>query len=196
MRSLAEGSLDAAQVRANKQKLTILLVMPLIVLALAYIVFYTGVGIPSSTTNRGELITPPLQVIESGALNLDGSEYTYPPIWHMMIPISNTCAQTCLDTLHVTRQVHLRQGKRSIDIDRVFVSDVTLSPTLVEKLKAQHPHSVILTIPHELMTSISERTGYIEGDYFLVDPQGWLMMAYRQNHTGEDLLKDLKRLLK
>ena len=46
------------QVASARLKLALMFAIPLVVIGAAYFVFYTGLGIPSATTNRGVLLQP------------------------------------------------------------------------------------------------------------------------------------------
>ena len=196
MQMYAEDSLTEATIRSNRRKLAVLLIIPLVVLATAYAVFYTGFGVPTGTTNKGELIQPPIATEDFVYNKLDGSLYTPESLWHMVIPVLGDCSAACRDTLYTTRQVHLRQGKRAIDIDRIAV--LTRPPTaeFVAFMEAEHPRTALVLANQAQWALVSEPTQLADGDYFLVDPRGWLMMAYRSEHTGEDLLFDLKKLVR
>jgi len=191
-----DDSLTQHRIKKNKIKLAILLIVPFLVLGSAYFVFYSGIGIPTSTTNRGDLIQPALPVLDEAYLSQDGKNYEFVDIWHLYIPVSVDCDTQCKSALHTTRQVHLRQGKRAIKIDRIFVATDPLSPSTMSYLKENHPKSDVVYMPRQTWAHLSEQLDYQQGDYYLVDPRGWLMMAYREGHQGEDLLKDLKKLLK
>ena len=44
---------------SGKWKLTVVLITPLVVAILATLMFFTGIGVPEGTRNKGELIDPP-----------------------------------------------------------------------------------------------------------------------------------------
>jgi len=191
-----DDSLTQHRIKKNKIKLAIILIVPFLVLGSAYFVFYSGIGIPTGTTNRGDLVQPAIPVLDETYLADSGKDYDFVPIWHLYIPVSADCDEQCKSALHTTRQVHLRQGKRAIKIDRVFVATESISPTTLAYLKENHPKSDIVYMQANRWEQLGGELNHQNGDYYLVDPRGWLMMAYREGHQGEDLLKDLKKLLK
>lgn len=196
MRSPAEDSLDPEVVRSNRRKLLLMFAIPFAVLFGAYLMFYTGVGIPTGTTNKGELITPAIQTDELVYSILRDEAGPHEAKWQMLIPVSLPCTQQCLDTLYITRQVHLRLAKKDDMIARRVVLTEQPSAAFMALLEDQHRFATVSTVDQAAWDEINQSIGAQQGDYFLVDPRGWLMMGYREAHTGEDLLTDLKRLLR
>ena len=168
----ADDSLTEATIRSNKRKLAVLLIIPLVVLSTAYAVFYTGIGVPTGTTNKGELIQPPVATDEFVYTTMDGSLYTPEPIWHMVFPIVGDCSAVCRETLHTTRQVHLRQGKRAIDIDRIAVLTAPPSTDFLDYMAEEHPRTAVVIANAAQWQLVEEATNPQDGDYFLVDARG------------------------
>ena len=109
----------------------------------------------------------------------------------------------CMDTLLLSRQIHIRLNKEANRTQRVYLSDAaTLSQPLSEHLAAEHHYLTIAysdslslaPLDQALLATAEARQS--EAQFFLVDPEGWAMMVYSAEHNGVAVLKDLKYLLK
>lgn len=194
----------AARAASNKRTLFIMLAVSIAPIALAYFTFFTGIGVPDSTTSHGEIINPALNV---EPLFEDENRDFYAQLmknkkWHLFIPVAETCDQHCQQILYVTRQVHIRLGEKSTRVERVLVhlSSAPLAQRM-QVLQADHPllRGVELSKSEWLgfmREGIKEADPAIQPYYLLVDQEGFAMMRYTAETSGGDLLKDLKRALK
>ena len=179
-----------------------LIVLPMLV---ATVMFYTGWGVPANTINKGELLSPPISIED---LSLSEQDQTltrlYQPEakkqWRLLVPVAQNCDEICQQNLYLTRQVHIRLAEKAYRLERVLLLMEKLPDNELERLKAEHPETVIVyTTPESLSrwlspTQITEDT--ITSHYYMVDQQGFAMMAYDTSHEGQDLLSDIKRVLK
>ncbi|MFI2811042.1 MULTISPECIES: hypothetical protein [Microbulbifer] len=171
-------------------------------IAAAYIVFYTGVGMPDATVNEGSLLEPPrniqsLPLMEQGRapLQLEAEE----PKWRYLIVPGQDCDNACEELLYTSRQVHVRLGEKARRVERLLVNTAPLSPERREQLAEKHPRLRFVTLPAAQLDSLLQGTSHSTIDYpsaLLVDQQGYAMMVYNNEHSGNQLLKDIKRLLK
>jgi len=108
----------------------------------------------------------------------------------------------CEKTLADLRQIHVALGKYAPKLHRAFIADPynpshacenTLdSPTAalsVFKLGKRDFHHLILPASNP-----SDR--YDVGEFYLVDPRGNMMMRYSSQAPPQDILSDIKRLLR
>jgi len=199
MQTHAEDSLTPQQVKSNRLKLLALFVIPFTILLSAYLMFYSGWGIPSGTTNKGELLQPAIALEDVNFSNMSDDAQAYPltnGFWHILLPVAEPCTEYCQERLYITRQVHLRLGKKGDDLARAVVLTAPPSPEFALFMAEHHPFTKLLVVSevdHEAMFAQVQPS---VGDYMIVDPRGWMMMAYRAEHQGEDLLTDLKKLLR
>jgi len=177
---------QAARRRGRRSMIlvTLLFVLPLL-LAVA---LFAADWRPGGSVNRGELINPPLDAAGVALEAVDGGEtHRLTGRWTLLHTLEGSCDTSCLQRLYDTRQVRLAVGR---DIDRVqrylLVTDVD---ALAEVDQAQHPDLVLLRAPSEDI--LASETGVR-----IVDPLGNVMMRYDPVQPAEDMLKDLKRLLK
>lgn len=168
----------------------------------AYIVYYTGVGMPTATTNQGELLQPPIDVkqlpfVERGSGPLEFTAEA--PKWRYLVIPAGDCDAECEKLLYTSRQVHIRLAEKADRIERLMVSTVPLSDARYRQLQHDHPRLRFVTLAPAALIKLERDAGFAKWDRpraLLVDQQGFAMMAYDNRNTGNQLLKDIKRLLK
>lgn len=195
------------EIRANRIKLLILWLVPFGLMAIAAVVYamvqfgYISIG----SKNHGELIRPPLQLSELAPTTNNSHNSTFPELWDkhwsLVIRGSGSCDQRCVDTLYLTRQLHVRLDKNANRAQRVYLSDAPIAEELQTLLDAEHRYiKVAVASPAQLsaLDTVLAKTGPEQASarFFLVDPQGWAMMAYLDHHEGGLILQDLKHLIK
>lgn len=174
-------------------------------MAIAYIMFQTGWGVSSSTTNKGQLLNPPIAIQEL-ALSQDSdilteifSDQQESKKWRLLVPVTTACSDVCQKNLYTTRQVHIRLAEKAYRVERIILSLDDLSSTLDSQLNKEHPNTLRpRTSNHSFSqwVSATDITGNAQDYYYLVDQEGFMMMRYDVSHTGQDLLDDIKKLLK
>lgn len=172
----------------------------------AYIMFQTGWGVSLHTTNKGELINPPLPIT---ALALASDSQSIESLlestssakkWRLLVPVDASCAETCQKNLYTTRQVHIRLAEKAYRVERVILSLSANLPSELEKQLAEdHPNTQRITASESSLSQWLSAAG-IQANareyYYLIDQEGFTMMRYNASHTGQDLLDDIKKLLK
>ncbi|AQQ66255.1 hypothetical protein Mag101_00255 [Microbulbifer agarilyticus] len=168
----------------------------------AYIIFYTGVGMPTDTVNQGELLTPAQDLAEINLLADDGNAVdlaAQEPKWRYLIVAGENCAGECEKLLYTTRQVHIRLGEKSLRVERLLVTGAPLTELRHSILADQHPKLRFTTTDQKKLDEWLADSDHAElkrPSALLVDQQGYAMMVYDNTHNGNQLLKDIKRLLK
>lgn len=168
----------------------------------AYIVFYTGVGIPSGTVNQGELLTPAQQLNELELLDRGGKPIdlsSEEPRWRFLIIGDQSCAEECEKLLYTTRQVHIRLSEKASRVERLLITGVPLEEKQHGDLAALHPLLRYATVDQDQLRqwlADSDHAQLPRPSVLLVDQNGFAMMVYGKLHSGNQMLKDIKRLLK
>lgn len=168
----------------------------------ATLMFYTGWINPVGQTNQGQLIEPPVPVAQlnlqtAGGVPLkarfgaDSADVKW-----LMLVVAGTCTEDCEQLLYLARQVNIALGKNAPRVGRAaYMADV---PADLERRWQED---------YRLMERLRPVTGKSprwpagvnpeqQPRLLLVDPFGNVMMHYGTEHTGKQLLKDLKHLLK
>ena len=173
---------------------------------IAYVFYHTGVGIPDEQVNEGFLLDPPQALAQWQPKTLSGENWAVDPKaakhWRFIIPVDADCSGACGDNLYLTRQVHVRLAEKASRVERIILLlDGEWSDEALEELAAKHPGTRLLRADRERVVqslNATNRAGdpLASGRYFLMDQEGYVMMAYSPEHTGNQLLKDIKRLLR
>ncbi len=190
-----------AQVRRGRRTALLLFALGFGPMILATVMFYTGWLNPDGYSNQGQLITPPVAIQDLGLTGADGEPLEQrfaveqdDRNWLLMVT-ADQCNQSCEELLYLARQVNIALGKNASRVNRAaLVGSVPAELDnrwndeyrLMERLQQSSANS---SWP-EALGSRSEPA------IFLVDPLGNVMMKYTSEHTGKQMLKDLKHLLK
>lgn len=190
----------------------ILLAISVLPIAAAYFIYFTGIGMPDTTVNSGQLL-PRAELIKSLMSEEEWQEIEADKKWRLLIPVPENCDKVCRANLYTTRQVHIRLSEKSIRLERLalvlgqnYVEGT--SQKVKDALQVDHPHLRFLSSGSkewsEWKTSIhlppnsSVEQEKIDNNqvYFLVDQEGRAMMVYSETQHGNEVLKDIKRALK
>jgi hypothetical protein len=166
------------------------------------------------TSNRGELLQPPRQIADYPVQTDSGLAFILPggdPKWTFVVPVSGACDAVCEGNLYTTRQIHLAMGKEFARIRRFLVAQGTVADLVFTAPALSDGAALPASLPDYLageqkgltalqLDSVSY-TGLFAGDYppgtwFLMDPAGWVMMAYTPDIHYKEVISDLKFLLK
>lgn len=171
---------------------------------LASVMYFGKFGIPQGSTNKGTLVLPPISSEQADVKRPDDATDAFTQIdgkqkWLMLIVGDGTCDKRCIEGLYLTRQVNIALGKEAGRVTRLLLTDEP-NPELVSALQ-EHPK--LLSSDYDakqrenLETVLAEYEVQLKPyDILIMDPLGNIMMHYSDNHSGKDILEDLKRLLK
>ncbi|WP_226703275.1 hypothetical protein [Microbulbifer elongatus] len=168
----------------------------------AYIVFYTGAGMPSGTVNQGELLIPAQQVGELELLDRSGNPIelaSEDPKWRFLIIGDQSCVEECEKLLYTTRQVHIRLSEKASRVERLLITGGSLEEPLHSDLAARYPLLRYATADQKQLDHWLAESNHAQlprPSVLLVDQNGFAMMVYGSQHSGNQVLKDIKRLLK
>lgn len=173
---------------------------------LAYILYHTGIGIPQGSVNEGDLLSPPQAFADWQPTRLNGESWSVDDQarkrWRWIIPVDRDCSGRCEDNLYLTRQVHVRLASEAYRAERIVLAvDGGLSEQRLAWLEEEHPGVEILRPDAAAMMNSLAQTNLSEsprssGRYYLMDQEGFVMMSYSPDHSGGQLLDDIKRLLR
>lgn len=167
------------------------------------------------TANSGDLLQPPRQASDSNWTNANGELFTLgdKPQWTLVVPQrSASCDTRCEHLLFETRQIHTLLAKEMGRVKRALVTTAvpdamelsvsTLSddrplPADFSAYVAQEQRGLTIwqSGRDEFSMLFSELANY-PGSWYLMDPNGWVMMRYDDSIHYKDVISDLKFLLK
>ncbi len=190
--------------RTRWQGLLVLLAIGLPMI-LAYTIFKTGWAMPEGTVNKGELLSPATSILDLGITDTNGKEVDVlagKKHWRMLIIADNSCDDTCMQQLYLSRQVHIRLSEKAARVERLFLNtDQNYSSDLNDHMDKEHPRLKRYHLPasawSEAFADTNVAGNLLNGhNVYYVDQEGFAMMAYEPSHEGADLLGDIKKLLK
>ena len=210
--------------QTNQGRMILLLIAGIpvtIILAASWLWFFVAKGeldIVSvmGTANRGELIQPPRQLQNANLREVSGQAFVFSdlePRWSMVIPgTDGLCDAGCEKSLYETRQIRIAIGKDVNRLRRMYISDTAsehtqLSPTALsdgsaapdsfaDYLEAEHDKLQVLLLSKAEQKEFFPEQREDSTTWYLVDPAGWVMMAYNNQVPYKDVIADLKFLLK
>jgi hypothetical protein len=205
----------------NKLKLTFLLLIAAVPISLATWVF--GIreeqGV-STTTNKGELVIPVIDVtrldlrdedgkptyvaFEELVSNVDPQDYEPRP-WQLLYLGAAECEAECVERLYFLRQMHTRLNAEAKRVERVYVQvEDTLTPlpqptrNLLAEQQADMKivYATSANLEAVLAPSVPANINPANLHYiYVVDPLGNVMMYFTPANTPEEMLDDIDNLL-
>jgi cytochrome oxidase Cu insertion factor (SCO1/SenC/PrrC family) len=189
----------------SRYVLLILMLLPILVVLAATFVFYTGIGLPKNTHNKGVLVAPPVQINDMKMLDKDGKTFTLDvkkDLWAFLTVHSAACDEDCKQLFWMNRQTRIALGKYQEHIRRIWlVTDGKLSEDTMQWL-AKEQADVLVVYGDSLQWNVLLKTSNYAAthkeptNFFLMDPRGFVMMYYTTQNTYKDVIADMKFLLK
>ena len=171
-------------------------------LLLAFLLYYGFDVRPPGSTNKGDLIQPPVPLPE---VTLPGvSDQNLPANilrgkWTMVFIGDGACDNRCREALTLMRQTRLALNDDITRVQRLFLVsgnccdsnylDQEQRGLLLGRIDNPEGKTWLETFP-------DGAAAIAHGRIYLVDPLGNLMMKYEPNAPQKALLEDLKKLLK
>jgi hypothetical protein len=172
---------------SSRAKFTLLVLVAALPIVVAYIAFFHFPHwIPTGTTNKGSLISPPVSG-EALSVELAGLN-----AWTLLQPIGERCGQGCERMLYLSRQVVVGLGKDATRVRRIVLVEGEAPSTLESQLGAEHPDVSLIQGDLGLLDQVTVKRPVL----FLMDPHGNVMMYYHIENAGKPMLNDLKHLLR
>ncbi len=203
------------QTQKNRMALLLIAGTPvIIILASTWLWYYVASGRLDlvgvlGTANKGSLLSPPVAIADLGVRNEAGQAFQAQagqPLWRIMVVGSDSCDEACAHLVYYTRQIHTAMGKYTNRIERVFLAEgAAPGDNPLGTLAGDYPKLNLLytSAPAgQTLREASARAAAGGGNeapapaYFVVDPQGWVILGYTAEADGKDIMADLKFLLK
>ncbi len=197
---------DEVQIRKNKITMLLLFVMFIAPVFFAVYVFNTTTSDAYVTKNKGNLITPAIE-LKNINLKYVGNNKPYNLIdqehqWVMVFVDAGECDERCKRQLVVMRQTRLAQGGEYTRINRLYVMMQPQSTQFMKEVKDFHPDLDIVTGSQQQLNNVIQQFTLSDkvdvgnaNRIYIIDPIGNLMMYYELDADAADIAKDLKRLL-
>lgn len=148
---------------------------------------------PSGRTNHGELLEPIVDVSDHlSALAVAGQQDRS---WLLIYANTASCDDPCRNALYTYRQARLMLGKEMDRVRRIFLHGDTLPDTVF--LTEEHPG--LITIEDSSLSGLLNNKRPAElpaGGYFLIDPNGNLVLYFQPDLDPARMVDDIKHLLR
>ena len=156
------------------------------------------------TSNKGILLQPAAALTSLDLKSEDGRPWQFgaqKPRWRLLIPVVDGCAEACRDALYLTRQVHVRLEKNAHRLERILLNlGPALNADTLTFLKKEHPHLAVLSADQSAFQATLASTNGVWNpavNYtYVVDQAGVAMLYFTPEHSGGDMLADLRHLMK
>jgi len=181
--------------RRGRQVLVLIGALFLVPLAISFALYY-GQWRPSGSSSKRKLITPARPLDAAGLKQPDGRpapDKVLTGKWSLIYIGNGACDAACRTALVLGRQTRLALNNEMTRVQRVFLATdhccdagyfAAEQPGLIA-LDASAARKLLAQFPADRAHSL-----------YVVDPLGNLMMRHDAAQTTEDLLSDLKKLLK
>lgn len=191
--------------RNGKSQLILLIGIALLATVVPYLMYFTGWGVPTVTTNQGIMISNPVVMSNFDFEDARGQRWLLAeqkPKFRLLIPVQGECAGACRESLYLSRQVRRRLAEKSEQLERIYVQLGTHSDAeFRDYLAAEHSDIVYLRGDYQQwrneVAALPELQGDFDGsEYYLLHRYGALGLAYNSEHSGNQLLDDLEFLIR
>lgn len=189
-------SSNSSAATSNRTQLLIILLTPLLVMASATLLYFSGWLTPNASSNHGYLLSPVLSVTDLGLPAVpEPSELNQNRQWQV-IQFSPNCDEVCLEKLYQQRQIHIALGKDQTRIDRLIITQSDLSD-----ISQDYPGLSVVSggsmsdLSAALVSRITPEV-LAEHPVFVADPFGNVMLYFTSEHDYKEQLDDLDQLLK
>jgi hypothetical protein len=195
--------LSTPQRPANRKPFFVVLGLFAAPLLLAFAIYYGTGWRPTGTTNKGDLINPPVPLPTVTLSTADGTPTNAGFLrntWTLVYLSNGACVESCRKALAAMRDARLLLGKDTTRVSRVFLysgncCDVAFFATeqqgiISANIDSDTGKSLLAVFPKRNSTQpIDAHRTYI------VDPLGNLMMSYEPGADPRWIYQDLKKLL-
>jgi hypothetical protein len=170
----------------NTKKLIILLCLAAIFLApglAAYIFYHHTQWLSSAKTNKGEIVRP----------NVELSFLTQNK-WKLILWSPGECDESCRIAMDKLARIRLALGRRLYQVDALLLRKEqtrALSMPFIQQLKDEDIHIRQLSSQEAQVLEPWSTQSKI----FIVNPEGYLVLAYALTSEPNDIYQDLKHLL-
>lgn len=150
---------------------------------------------PGGSVAHGTLLSQP-RTLPTGLMVVgDGAVADFGGKWSLLYVGRGDCNDACKESLYRTRQVRRALGKEMSRVQRFFIS--TSGAPNSGLLAADHPGMLVMTEGLAARDTVLATLGeFAEGDVFIVDPIGNVVLRFPAGTAMKDMHADLRLLLK
>lgn len=186
---------------SNKIQLLLIIGIPVfgLLFMTGYYFYITQNGLNTGTHNKGVLIQPPKAIAEllttdQAKIVVDGSDS-----WTFLVVNQGKCEEACEQSLYLTRQIREAMGKYSLRIRNVYLATQDFDAEQEKWFATEYTkHQKMLSEGDKLSAWLAKDVAVdaTQATFFVIDPNGWVMMYYTKENNYKEVIRDMKFLLK
>jgi cytochrome oxidase Cu insertion factor (SCO1/SenC/PrrC family) len=188
----------------SKVQLISLISLFLIPLIGAWFIFYNPEYLPSGRSNKGTLISPVIalesfQFIDENNTTIN-SQDAYKDYWTMVLFAGDNCDSICRQRIHDMHQIRKALQADYQRVKRLVLVETDIVNTNLKGYVQGYQGTDLMSQNRDLVVKlkglISIDKQDIVNNVFILDPMQNIMMNYGLQHSDEDILHDMTKLLK
>lgn len=190
--------LSEQQIRRNRRRLSLLLTLLLIPFILASVMVHFEIWLPTNSVNNGDFLQDKEPFYRWPWQAQDSFPDMLKQHWLLVLVNHHECQGECQHWQQQLQQIHKALGKEGDRVRRVFLQPVLTASGLPATPEGMGDQSVRQWHGLTMSNPDWQARPWLGRDYqvLIVDPMGNLVTGYAASHSGRELLKDLRRLLK
>ncbi len=150
----------------------------------AYFLYFHPQWLSATTTNKGELLKPPVLL----------PELSTKPQWQLVLWSPDVCDTSCIAQLDKLARIRLALGRRLYDVDLCLLQGPEAKPLSASLANTmQQPGMSMVRLSADASQKLS--TSHRQPELFIANPEHYLVLAYPLTAEADDLFHDIKRLL-
>ena len=160
----------------------------LLPLVIAWLIAYSGIGLPLTTKNNGILMPSGMQVPTTLTDLQQGK-------WGLLV-ISTDCDELCQQQIYRLQQLHKSMGKHDDRLHAIWLS--SQRPSDNRNLGVDIDFSIVHKVNNQKLFSWfnQQNVAWQDQSIWLIDPNGILVMQFLPELSGRQMMADIKWLLK
>lgn len=205
----SEAVVQPEQAQKNRLVIFCLVLAFVVPFVLGHLAYFHGWYAGGKTTNKGELIAPPIAFTSLGLKQVDGQLLDRKFLdrkWSLLYVLPADCQQACRNSLFQMRQVRKAAGRDSERIRLLVIQ--TQAPDAATEALLQKEFAEVARVSGEaavidhafVAVDVSASRA---GRVYAMDPMGMIMLRYAPQVDektsiikAQDILTDLQKMLK
>lgn len=169
--------------KKNYLSLILLIVLFIVPGIAAYIVYTHPTLLGDNSTNHGKFVKPPLLI----------KELPKGKKWYLAYYAKDKCMVECMGNLDKLARIRLALGRHLYDVDGYLFLSSNAQELSIEQEKLLHDINIfVLKFAEE---NSDYQNLFKENAYFIVNPDGYVVLAFNPSSLSEDIFQDLKKLV-
>ena len=176
----------------------VILITPLVVITASTLTFYLGYK-PTSTSNNGELVVPPLETNLFKLKNINGDSFNFRKgKWYLVYFDNFDNLEASEEKLKFTFSINTTLGRKMNRLKRVVVLKEDFNSEPINKLSAKFPNVFFVKDIDQEFENLLLNVGknpFENQSLFLLDDFSFVMEEFNNELDFKEVFEDIKTLL-